>query len=162
MKLVSQALLVAQKKIKNAKKDSKNPHFKNVYSSLESVLDAVKEAANSSGILLVQTNDKDEKGHYVLTRLIHAESGESIDSRLYLLIAKNDMQGLGSALTYARRYELMSMFGITGEDDDANASTGVELPTFDQFEKNGMSQRNGFTPRQNQQQSKFPPKGPMK
>ena len=120
MKQVAQALLNAQKQIKNAIKDAKNPHFKNNYATLESVIDATKEVANKCGILIIQGTGADEFGQYVNTTLIHAESGESISSKLYLHLDKPTMQGVGSAVSYGRRYLLASLFCITQEDDDAN------------------------------------------
>lgn len=117
-KLIS-ALVKAQKDIKNAEKDAKNPHLKNSYATLESVIDSVKEIANSNGLAIVQTNGRDEKGDFVETTIFH-ESGEKIDSRCYLEIEKKNMQGMGSAITYARRYSLAAIFCITQSDDDGN------------------------------------------
>jgi len=123
MKHIAQALLNAQKNIKNALKDAKNPHFKSDYASLESVIDATKEIANGCGILIVQGTGSDEFGQYVNTTLIHSESGESMSSKCYLVLDKHNMQGLGSAITYARRYGLAAMFCITQADDDGNLAS---------------------------------------
>jgi len=123
MKHIAQALLQAQKNIKNALKDAKNPHFKNDYATLESVIDAVKDQANACGILIVQGTGADEHGQYVNTSLIHAESGESISSKTYLMLDKVNMQGMGSAITYGRRYSLASLFCITQADDDGNQAS---------------------------------------
>lgn len=64
------------------------------------------------------------------TRLIHSETGEFIESTMPLILAKNDPQGQGSAITYARRYALAAIFGVTGEkDDDGNSSrAGTPVP----------------------------------
>lgn len=123
MKNITMALLNAQKLIKNAPKDAKNPHFKNDYATLESVIEAVKITANQCGILIVQGNGADELGNYVNTTVFHAESGENITSKVYLLLDKVNMQGLGSAITYARRYGLAAMFCITQADDDGNQAS---------------------------------------
>lgn len=122
MKNITKALLDAQKKIENATKDAKNPHFRNNYATLESVLDAVKSVANASGIVIVQTGGKDAEGHFIETRLLH-ESGEEIVSKIYLVLEKNNMQGLGSAITYARRYSLAALFAIGQDDDDGNGAS---------------------------------------
>lgn len=122
-KNIALALLNAQKLIKNASKDAKNPHFRNDYATLESVIDSVKETANTCGIVIMQGNGADELGSYVNTTIIHAETGESITSKVYLLLDKTTMQGLGSAITYARRYGLAAMFCITQADDDGNAAS---------------------------------------
>lgn len=122
MKNLIKALIECQKQIENASKDATNPHFKNKYATLESVLDAVKQIANSNGVLIVQSQGKDQEGHFVETKLLH-ESGEVLDSKIYLVLEKSNMQGLGSAITYARRYSLASLFAIGQEDDDANAAS---------------------------------------
>lgn len=130
MKHIALALLQAQKKIKNAQKDAKNPHFKSDYATLESVIGAVKDIANDEGILIVQGTGRDELGDYVNTSLIHAESGESITSKLYLHLDKPTMQATGSAISYSRRYCLAALFCITQADDDANeASSKSSTPS---------------------------------
>jgi len=64
----------------------------------------------------------DETGRYVKTIFVHGDSGETAECRVPLIIGKNDMQGYGSAATYARRYGLMGMAGIAPDDDDGNAA----------------------------------------
>lgn len=123
MKQIAQSLLEAQKKIRNAQKDAKNPHFRSDYATLESVIGAVKEIANEQGILIIQGTGRDELGDYVNTTLVHAESGESISSKLYLHLDKPTMQAVGSAVSYGRRYILSSLFCITQSDDDANEAS---------------------------------------
>ena len=127
MKAIITALVKSQSAIKNAIKDAKNPHLKNNYATLESVIEAVKDIANKNGIAIVQTSGRDEQGDYLDTTLFH-ESGEKIDSRCYLVLSKSDMQGLGSAITYARRYSLASIFCITQEDDDGNRAVIAPAP----------------------------------
>lgn len=131
MKQLAQALLQAQKKIRNAQKDAKNPHFRSDYATLESVIGAVKDIANDQGILVVQGTGSDEHGQYVNTTLIHAESGESMSSKTYLILDKSNMQGLGSAITYARRYGVAAMFFIGQSDDDGNEASKPR-PVFQQ------------------------------
>lgn len=122
MKEVIAALVKSQAEIKNAAKDAKNPHFKNNYATLESVIDATKEIANKNGLAIVQVSGRDDQGDYVETVLYH-ESGSKIDSKCYLVLDKQNMQGLGSAITYARRYSLAAIFCITQQDDDGNAAS---------------------------------------
>ncbi len=126
MKLISAALLECQKTIANAPKDETNPHFRNKYATLESVLESVKPIANKNKLVIVQSCGKDSEGHFLKTTLIH-ESGELIDSQVYLVLDKQNMQGLGSAITYARRYSLAGLFAIGQADDDGNAAS---QPTF--------------------------------
>jgi len=119
MKNLITALIKSQRAIKNAQKDAKNPHFRNDYATLESVIEAVKDIANANDLAITQIQGRDDKGDYVETSLMHI-SGEVLNSRCYLEIEKPTMQSLGSAITYARRYNLASIFCITQEDDDGN------------------------------------------
>lgn len=122
IKELAPALLKAQKGIKAALKDSTNPHFKSKYADLSSVIDAVKAALNDQGILFTQGVEGAESGVAVETRLIH-QSGEFIASTITVPVVKNDAQGVGSAITYGRRYGLQAICGVPAEDDDGNAAT---------------------------------------
>lgn len=115
------ALAAAQMQMGKALKDSSNPAFKSKYADLASVMDACMAALNGNGIAVFQPTVDDEGGRYVKTILAHV-SGETLECRVPLIVQKNDMQGYGSAVTYARRYGLMSMAGIAPEDDDGNAA----------------------------------------
>ena len=118
---IAAALAAAQSEMGKALKQSSNPAFRSKYADLGNVMDACLPALTSHGICLVQPTGRDTDGHYVDTVLIHA-SGESLSCRVYLILSKQDMQGYGSAVTYARRYGLMCMAGIAPEDDDGNAA----------------------------------------
>jgi hypothetical protein len=115
------ALAAAQMQMGKALKDTANPHFKSKYADLASVMDACMGALNINGICVYQPTVDDETGRYVETVLAHV-SGETLKCRVPLIVQKSDMQGYGSAVTYARRYGLMSMAGIAPEDDDGNAA----------------------------------------
>ena len=121
MKGIYAALAKAQSEMGKAIKESANPHFRSKYADLGNVMDACLPALNANGIAVVQPFVPGELGHVVKTILYH-ESGESIECSVPLLLGKQDMQGLGSAITYARRYGLMSMAGIAPEDDDGNGA----------------------------------------
>jgi len=115
------ALNKAQKEMGKALKNATNPHFRSSYADLKSVIEAVVPAFLANGFAVTQPNGADEQGDYVETVLIH-ESGFSFESKVYLRLGKQDMQGYGSATTYARRYGLLGMAGIAPEDDDGNAA----------------------------------------
>lgn len=119
------ALCAAQAEMSKAKKDSTNPHFRSSYADLSSVMDACMPALSKHGLCLLQEPGKDENGHYLLTRIIHGESGESAEWRTPVMMTKEDAQGYGSALTYARRYGLMCV-GIAPADDDGNAASAPQ------------------------------------
>lgn len=121
MKAIALALAKAQMEMGPALKDSVNPAFKSKYADLAAVMAACLPALNRNEIAVVQPVCQDEFGRSVKTILIHS-SGETLECSVPLIVAKNDMQGLGSAMTYARRYGLMSMAGIAPDDDDGNAA----------------------------------------
>lgn len=115
------ALCKAQTEMGKALKKAANPHLKSKYADLGSVMEACLPALHDNGFAVVQPSGADERGPYVETVLLH-ESGESFASRIYLVLGKQDMQAVGSAQTYARRYGLLGMAGIAPEDDDGEAT----------------------------------------
>ncbi|AHD10035.1 ERF family protein [Phaeobacter gallaeciensis] len=121
-KSIASALSAAQMEMGKALKQANNPHFRSKYADLGNVMDACLPALNKNGIAVVQPTTDDDTGRYVKTILIHGETGETLECRVPLIVSKNDMQGYGSAVTYARRYGLMAMAGIAPEDDDGNAA----------------------------------------
>lgn len=122
MKEIASALVKAQRAFGPALKTNTNPHFKTKYADLSACVEAVIDALNDNGIALIQRQHESESGVTVETVFVH-ESGEMLDcGRLHVPAVKNDPQGYGSALTYARRYSLMSACGIAPEDDDGNAA----------------------------------------
>ena len=122
MKSIATALAAAQINMGKALKQASNPHFRSKYADLGSVMDACLPALNERGIAVIQPTGENELGRFVETIMIHGESGEQLSCRVPLIVGKNDMQGYGSAVTYARRYGLMAMAGIAPEDDDGNAA----------------------------------------
>jgi hypothetical protein len=119
MKELFSALCKAQAQIKGAVKDSTNPHFKSRYADLESVIEAMRAPFAANGLAFIQSASDD--GMHMITTLVHS-SGESICSRVPLIITKQDMQGVGSAITYARRYGLAAACGLSQTDDDGEAA----------------------------------------
>jgi hypothetical protein len=119
--LISAALLAAQREVENAAKDAKNPHFKNSYASLGSVIEATKGPLNKAGIVVLQTLGDGGDRVCLTTRLLHT-SGQWIEDTASTPIPKFDPQGVGSACTYLRRYSLAAALCITQEDDDGEAA----------------------------------------
>ena len=123
-KNMAEALLEFQKLAVSASKDSKNPHFKSSYASLEAVISAANEATQF-GICFTQEIDFEFNGDtgmtFVRTVLIHAPSGEQRTSRTPIRSKDPaDPQKMGSGITYAKRYGLQSALGLPSEDDDGN------------------------------------------
>jgi hypothetical protein len=121
---IAAALAAAQAEMGKALKQANNPAFRSKYADLGSVTDACLPALNKHGIAVIQPTGEGEAGRYVETILLHT-SGETLACRVPLILGKNDMQGYGSAVTYARRYGLMCMAGIAPEDDDGNAAASA-------------------------------------
>lgn len=123
MKNIASAFVKAQKAFGPALKTNTNPHFKSKYADLSACVEAVIDALNDNGIALIQQCHESANGVIVETMFIH-ESGETLScGSLHVPAAKQDPQGYGSALTYARRYSLMAACGIAPEDDDGNAGS---------------------------------------
>jgi len=128
MKNIASALVRAQRGFAPALKTSTNPHFRSKYVDLAGCIEAVVDALNSAGIALVQRTSEDSTGVTVETVFVH-ESGETLEcGKLHVPASKQDAQGYGSALTYARRYSLMAACGIAPEDDDGNAASRTPTP----------------------------------
>jgi hypothetical protein len=123
MKEIASALVKAQKEFGPALKSSTNPHFRSKYADLSACIEAVIGSLNNQGIYLMQLTEEHEGGVKVSTLFIH-ESGEQLSGgSLFMPATKQDAQGFGSALSYARRYSLMAACGIAPEDDDGNQAT---------------------------------------
>lgn len=126
MKQVAAALLKARKSFGPALKSKVNPAFRSKYADLAACLDAVEQPCIDAGLFLYQETFDDATGVTVETVFLH-ESGESLRcGRLHVPAAKQDPQGYGSALSYARRYSLMTACGIAAEDDDGNAASNEQ------------------------------------
>jgi hypothetical protein len=122
-KAIASAFVKAQADFGPALKTNTNPHFKSKYAGLDACVEAVIDALHKHGIGLMQRTLPCESGVTVETVFIHS-SGETMSSGpLHVPASKNDPQGYGSALTYARRYSLMAACGIAPEDDDGNAAS---------------------------------------
>lgn len=116
------ALVNAQAAMAGATKGAKNPFFKSTYANLEEVIRVVKTAFEANGLSFIQFPVSGEGTAGVETIILH-ESGEFISNEFLLKCSKSDPQGMGSAITYARRYGLQSACGIPSEDDDGNAAS---------------------------------------
>ena len=152
---ISAALVAAQKAFGPALKTSTNPHFKSRYADLSACIEAVIDGLNANGIALIQRPQPCESGVMIETLFVH-ESGESLSGGvLHVPAQKNDPQGYGSALTYARRYSLCSACGIAPEDDDGNAASkpakakatppAAEVSTLQGVKITSVTQREGET-----------------
>ena len=123
MKAIAAAFVKAQKEFGPALKTNTNPLYRSKYADLSACIEAVVDALNNNGIALMQRSFEVDSGVTVETVFLH-ESGETLESgKLHVPATKQDAQGYGSALTYARRYSLMAACGIAPEDDDGNEAS---------------------------------------
>lgn len=111
-------------------KDAKNPFFKSSYTTLNEVLSKIKNTLLKNDLIVIQ--NPQETG--LETLIVDVETGEQIKS-FVPYVSVSDMQKLGGAITYARRYALISMFGLESEDDDGNLATGKAIKKNNQDEE---------------------------
>jgi hypothetical protein len=115
------ALAKAQGMLLPAVKDNTNPHFKSKYLDLHGVWQSCREALSKNGLCVIQGPAENAGGDgstiTFACRVVHT-SGQWIEADLTIRPMKNDAQGIGSAITYARRYLLASMVGVAPQDDD--------------------------------------------
>jgi len=140
-KTLSQAMLDFRVNIDSVTKDSINPHWKNGYASYNAVQEAITPTLDMLGIVVVQAPMILEGIDVLNTKVYMAHNpSDFICSNIRLLMPKSDMQQLGGSLTYARRYALVSIFGLAVEDDDGEqASEHPSIPTWsDADERNDI------------------------
>ncbi len=129
IKYLAPALVAAQEALKPIAKDGKNPAFRSRYATLDGIMETVRPALAAHGLAVVQGVVHPETGEggrlvgiMVETRLVHT-SGEWLASVVPVPVAKGDAHGLGSALSYGRRYGISALLALsTDEDDDGNAA----------------------------------------
>ncbi|MFB6518602.1 ERF family protein [Streptomyces sp. NPDC056401] len=138
--VIAMALLEVQKELKPMVKSATNDDFNSGYVPLDDVLTYAIELLNKHHIAVMQPALTDENDHVALKTMLIHRSGVGYEATSRLALSKADSQGHGSAITYMRRYALMSMIGLTakGDDDDGNKAAGVSAPaTKDQRDRLG-------------------------
>ena len=126
---IATALSKAQGDMTGAKKGSDNPFFKSKYSDLSQVIEAISKPFEGNGLSFVQGAEFEDGRVAVTTRIMHT-SGQWIEATTSLPPTKNDAQGYGSAITYAKRYGLQALAGVPSVDDDGNDAVkhGADKP----------------------------------
>lgn len=131
IKQIASAMVEVQKELKGISPNANNPFFKSSYITLDNILEVVRPILSKNGIWLTQEATGDTESITVTTRLTHS-SGEFIETDTLKMKPQkiNDPQQLGSCITYAKRYQLSAMLGISSEvDDDGNTSSwGTDKP----------------------------------
>lgn len=135
---LSKAMAEFQKSIKQPLKDANNPFFKKPYVPLENVVEAITKTGSPLGISFMQFASSDETGSIEVATLVMHSTGEFIEfPPVRMKPESNKPQAVGSAITYAKRYALSAIFGITSDkDDDGNEATGLNA----QIEKQPQQQ----------------------
>ncbi len=131
---LAKALIAVQKGLQPAVKDATNPFVHNRYATLNSVMDSCRDALLSNDIWMTQFPVPADPGYLgLVTKLTHAKSGQWQASLAVVPLPKADPQGMGSAMTYARRYSLSAMLGIvTDADDDGTGACATRQTTLPQ------------------------------
>lgn len=125
---LAKALSRVQSQLRGAKQDSTNPFFKSQYADLSSVWSACRDLLAENELAVIQTTDVGENHQLIVETTLAHSSGEWISGQIPMLLSKQDPQGIGSAITYGRRYGLSAIVGICPEDDDAEGAMGREKP----------------------------------
>jgi hypothetical protein len=122
---ISKALVKFQAKVGTIKKDADNPFFKSKYASLENILTTIRKDLTDNGLAISQFPTGEDE---LTTILVHS-SGEYLQSTVKISPKDRTPQGIGSAITYMRRYALSAVLGLaTDEDDDGNAASAARKP----------------------------------
>lgn len=123
-KHIAEALCKFQGQIKPVKRESENPFFKSKYADLASIWDAIREPLTSNGLSVVQGSKVGGENTAIIETTVFHVSGEWITGELPVYVKDYSPQGLGSGITYARRYALAAILGISTEDDDGESAEG--------------------------------------
>ena len=121
MKNILSAIAKAKVSFPPIVKDAKNPHFRQMYATLGAILSAVEMPLIENGVVIIHEQIATDGGWLLQTSLVHWESEEAI--KTVFPVAGADPQKLGSALTYARRYNVLNLLNLSTEDDDGNAAS---------------------------------------
>ena len=127
---IAKALLEFHKTNPHAFEDKKNPHFKNNYASLESVIKTVR-TASQFGLTFTQEMDFEGDITFVRTVMMHSSGATRVSRTKIVSKDPNDPQKMGSAISYAKRYGLQSIFGLPSDDDDGEIANKVSQTSTD-------------------------------
>lgn len=124
-KNLASALVNAQARMGTAPKSGFNPHFKNNFSTLEDLIDATRHVLTSNGLAVTQYPDSDGIHQFLVTKLKHISGEEEVSRALIVLKDPSDIQKLGSAISYMKRYAYAAICGIATSDGDDDGSAPV-------------------------------------
>lgn len=147
---LSKAFAKMQMELEQPLKNANNPFFKSKYVPLENVVDSITRASSKHGLSFTQFPSSDENGNVTVGTMVMHESGEWIEyDPICLKPVKNDPQAVGSAITYAKRYALSAIFGITSDnDDDGNEATQLGKTASKTIQKKQVPTTNNKIPKE--------------
>lgn len=126
---LTKALAAAQAEYPVVAYDSSNPHFKSKFASYAQCCDSLRGPLTKHGLGLPDFRPGIVNGQWVLLGTLRHSSGQYIQGIAPLLMGKQDMQGFGAAVTYAKRTLLMALCGgFTGEPDLDGEDSGPARP----------------------------------
>jgi hypothetical protein len=127
-------LLKVQKEIKTLTKDSVNPHLKSKYTTLKNIIEYIKPILNDNNFILIQLLSSELNVELKLV-LVHVKTilqhlnGEKIETTMMIAPSVPGAQGVGSAITYGKRYSITSLLGLVdGDEDDDGEKASVKVP----------------------------------
>lgn len=158
---VAAALVKFSGEVSRVEKDAVNPHLRNKYATVDAIIDEIRPILSKYGLAVIQIPGGTSEQTTMQTMLLH-ESGEWIMSpELAMRPVKSDPQGVGSVLTYLRRYSLNAFLSLnTGEDDDGNAASGAHVPNSRSETPNAAPQPRGRNTRPSAQNAQQTPSAP--
>jgi hypothetical protein len=127
IKAICAAMVKVALEIENPKRVARNPHFNSTYADLAEVIGRIRSLAAENDLTIVQAPGMNGDFVTVDTMIMHS-SGEWLSFISQTPTPKRDPQGVGSAITYLRRYSLAAAFGLAQEDDDANQASATHSP----------------------------------
>lgn len=138
---LAQALVKAQAEIGKAPKNGENPHFRSSFATLEDLIDVSRPALLKYGIAVTQFPDSDGENNFLVTKMKHVSGQEEVSRIKIMLKDPTNVQSIGSAITYLKRYAYAAMCGIaTSDDDDGHSASD----NGSHGNGNGHSSSNGY------------------
>ncbi len=130
---ITEALALAHAKISTVPMTGMNPHFKSKFAKLSDIYSATNIPLSENGLAIVQGAEYQDNRVHIVTRLLH-KSGEWIESELSLKPAQDSPQGLGSTISYGRRYAVSAILNLAAEEeDDGEAGEGRDKPRVELY-----------------------------
>ena len=131
------AMTLFHVKVGDIVKDAKNPFFKSTYATLQNIQDTIREPLIECELTISQHPE----GEHGLTTILMHSSGEWIESHYIMTPVKNDPQGIGSCITYQKRYALVSILNLSvnDPDDDGNRATYGDKTPAEKQEKQWLN-----------------------